>query len=105
MGHAIVMEIAVSNDAAARTTSSVPLHVEFAKALDVRIASMIAQSLEKTQTMSIEVSDSRSHILIVISIQIATVWHNILTEKILMNLMNFQQFVNTFPIKIFHLAS
>ena len=42
MGHAIVMEIAAPNDATARTTSSVSLHVEFAKALHARIASMKA---------------------------------------------------------------
>ena len=42
MGHAIVMEIAAPNDAAARTVSSVSLHVEVAKVLHARIALMMA---------------------------------------------------------------
>ena len=42
MEHAIIMEIAAPNDAAARTASSVSLHVEVAKALHARIVSMMA---------------------------------------------------------------
>ena len=44
IGHAIVMEIAAPNHAAARrlVASSVSLHVEFAKALHARIALMTA---------------------------------------------------------------
>ena len=42
MGHAIVIEITASNDAAARTASSVSLHVEVAKSLHARIASIMA---------------------------------------------------------------
>ena len=42
MGHAIFMEIAAPNDAAARTVSSVSLHVEVAKVLHARIALMMA---------------------------------------------------------------
>ena len=68
MRHAIFMEIAAPNDAAARTVSSISLHVEVAKALHARIVLMMASSLEKTQTMTIEVFDSGSHILIVVSI-------------------------------------
>ena len=54
--------IAAPNGAVARrTASSVSLHVEFAKALHSRIASMMAQSLEKTQTLTFEIFDSWSH--------------------------------------------
>ena len=89
MGHAIVMEIAAPSDAAARTVSSVSLHMEVAKAIHARIASMMAWSLEKTQTMTIEVFDSGSHILIVVSIQIATIWRNILMGQ---NIDEFEKF-------------
>ena len=82
--------------AAARTVSSVSLHVEVAKALHARIASMMALSLEKTQTMTIEVFDSGSHnILIVVSIQIATIWRNILMGE---NIDEFDEFYSNSSI-------
>ena len=63
IGHAIVMQIAAPIDAAARTASSVSLHVEACKdCINDGIGS------RETQTMTIEVFDIGSHILIVVSI-------------------------------------
>lgn len=57
------MEIAAPNRVIARrTVSNASLHAEFAKALHARIGSMVAKSLEKTQTLNFEVFDSGSHI-------------------------------------------
>ena len=55
------------------------------------------------QACNHEQADTR--ILIHLQDALDTVQRKILTGEILTNLMNFQQFINIFPIKIFHLVS